>query len=90
VLFRSWSVSALVGADFSQVSVSARSVTTGQTLPVTLEPQYSGYGLNTLVFVLQPPARGSSDHWVEVTVRNIGSSSGSRDFVYQVRLMPDL
>lgn len=85
-----WSISALARSDLSQATVSARVVDTGQSLSVRLEPYYSGYGLNTLVYVVSPPGRSAFDTTIEVRVANIRSGGTAREFVYRTILINEL
>lgn len=85
-----WSLSAIGWADLSQAIVQARIVETGQNLSVTLEPYYSGYGLNTLVYVIAPPPRSQTDLTVEVRVGNVRSGGQTRDVVYRTILIHNL
>jgi uncharacterized protein YkwD len=85
-----WSLSALGWADLSQATVTARVVESGQNLSVRIEPYYSGFGLNTLVYVISPPPRGSGDTTVEVRVANIRLGAGRRDYVYRTILINEL
>lgn len=91
VVFPQWSF-ALSNADFSAATVTMAS--NGVPLPVTLQPYVTGYGENTLVWYpsnLDPVNDttfpfGGTDTVYSVTVSNISTAVGVKNFSYNVTL----
>lgn len=87
-IFNRWSFS-YPGATFNQATVTITRA--GQSLPVTLETQAQGYGENSLVWTVSSPGVGPGpDIRFQVTISNVGTSSGLQTFQYEVIAMdPD-
>lgn len=87
-IFKRWSFS-YPGATFGQTAIAV--TRDGQPLTVTLEPQAQGYGENSIVWTVASPGVGpGADVRFQVTISNVGTSSGLQTFQYEVIAMdPD-
>jgi hypothetical protein len=87
-IFNRWSFS-YPGATFNQTTVTVTRA--GQPLTVTLENQAQGYGENSIVWTVSSPGVGPGlDVRFQVTISNVGTSSGLQTFQYEVIAMdPD-
>lgn len=78
-----WSFSAINGS-LGQAVVSMKNLGTGGAITVNMEPFYSGYGAETLVWIPQGISSGSTPASYEVNISNVQTGNGPKTYRYSV------
>lgn len=79
-----WSFSA-IGGSMSSAKVSMKNLTTGADISITMEPFYSGYGAETIVWLPQGVSRYSTTETTYlIQVSDVQTSTGAKSYSYTV------
>lgn len=83
-----WSFSLLGGANYSGAQVAVKNMTTNANLSVSIEPFYSGYGMATLVFVVNGINwSATSDTRYQVTISGLTVGGQPKTYTYTVTVI---
>ncbi|MBC7754209.1 MAG: hypothetical protein H7Z71_08235 [Moraxellaceae bacterium] len=81
-----WSFSSVTLGNIAQAAVSMKNMTTGQNVPIVMEPYYPGYGSETLVWRAEGVSAATilQETTFQITVSNINDAGVMKSYSYSV------